>query len=633
MAKETTKETAPDLRQFTQDFFTFFGATVKIQGRKKQGPLAVQLPPELTEHFGKAELTLAFQQSELTNGYDLIAHGSRTFDRMMTLLEQRGAFTLQRLPSRFSGGEELLRAVRPVNAGIAGLKMAEQMQLLFVFNWRITYRADDKREEIYTVALDESGARFAQLGEAKAGETALDIATLLADAEVVPPEKDEEGNTLPPKLPALTQVVRLAETARKYAIYHADLRCVTHEAEILPRLHRVLTRLSTYYQQQIEEVYESHDADGEKRRTLELDLQRKQQEEIENHRLRVNVQLFSYALLQVPVAVADIALSDGKREATLRVRRNRYNGALRRPTCHACGQETTDVALDRNGHLSCDACIRQCATCQEILCATCGVVACPVCAKANCDQCGRACWACGERACSEHSSLCPTCNDEICHRCQAVCAHCNVRQCRSHLRVDHVSIPRSSLRAGSHTGQSGEAELICADCAVRCPGCQQYSAHIATCEASGQRFCTNCLVTCAQCNKRVGPGFYHLAEEKPYCLECLVVCPTCNTATTTITACPTCGKAGCLHCTRHCAVSSQDFCTQHARALTCGHVIANDHMGTCHLCQSAVCPLCNGCGICERSFCHSHASECKQCGQQYCRECIRLSGLCDTCAS
>ena len=57
----------PDLRQFTQDFFTFFGATVKTQGRKKLGPLAVQLPPELTEHFGKAELTLAFQQSELTH--------------------------------------------------------------------------------------------------------------------------------------------------------------------------------------------------------------------------------------------------------------------------------------------------------------------------------------------------------------------------------------------------------------------------------------------------------------------------------------------------------------------------------------------------------------------------------------
>ena len=130
----------------------------------------------------------------------------------MTLIERRGAFTLQRLPSRFNGGEELLRAVRPVNAGIAGLKMAEQMQLLFVFNWRITYRADDKREEIYTVALDESGTRFAQLGEANAGEPRQTLTTLLADAEAVPPEKDEEGNTLPPKLPALTQVVRLAET-------------------------------------------------------------------------------------------------------------------------------------------------------------------------------------------------------------------------------------------------------------------------------------------------------------------------------------------------------------------------------------------------------------------------------------
>ena len=51
--------------------------------------------------------------------------------------------------------------------------------------------------------------------------------------------------------------------------------------QILPRLYQVLNRITTYYGQQIEEVYESHDPTGEKRRALEADLDRKIGEEIE----------------------------------------------------------------------------------------------------------------------------------------------------------------------------------------------------------------------------------------------------------------------------------------------------------------------------------------------------------------
>src|SRR5690606_21083993 len=151
--------------------------------------------------------------------------------------------------------------------------------------------------------------------------------------------------------------------ARKYAIYHADLRCVNHETEILPRLYKTLNRLTTYYQQQIEEVYEAHDPTGEKRRVLETDLERKIAEEVENHRLRVHVQLFSYAVLQVPVAVAHLTLSDGKREATVQVLHNHYDGTLQRPRCAVCQTETAQVILDRNGHIICDRCLQQCGSC------------------------------------------------------------------------------------------------------------------------------------------------------------------------------------------------------------------------------------------------------------------------------
>ena len=134
----------------------------------------------------------------------------------------------------------------------------------------------------------------------------------------------------------MTKLTRLAELARKYAIYHADLQCNTHEAEILPRLHKALARLTTYYEQQIAEVYDSHDPAGTKRAVLEADLARKIAEEVENHRLRVSVRLFGYAVVEVPYAVANMTLSDGGTEALVQVGRNLFDGGLNRPSCHSC---------------------------------------------------------------------------------------------------------------------------------------------------------------------------------------------------------------------------------------------------------------------------------------------------------
>ncbi len=493
-----------DLRRFTLDFFAFFGATVRQADAPVAGCLLVELDEKLAAHFGKPALQLCFHHADAAAGYDLVAHGSRMFDRMLAYLNGRGASALLDLPSRYAGSEELLTAVRPLNASIADLHMSEQVQRLFVFNWRITYRSDDKREELYTVALDEEGRRLRLAGEAgatAAGTDAVDLEALFADVtssqimspQTVPaPEGEhsadgangdngaEEAELTPTRrLPPMTQLARLAEMARKIAIYHADIRCVAYEAEVLPRLYRTLNRLTTYYGQQIEEVYDAHDPTGEKRRALELDLERKIAEEVENHRLRVEVLLFSYAVFNLPVAVAEMTFSDGGHAAPLRVLRNRYSGVLERPRCHACGAEASALAVDRNGHLTCDDCIQQCATCQEIVCVACGVAPCPVCGKENCDSCGVMCWACGERACPEHISTCPICGDSVCHACQTECAACGTRQCRSHLHTDAVRTAE------------GEYQLICSACAVRCPACQQYSAAIETCAASGQRFCAN----------------------------------------------------------------------------------------------------------------------------------------------
>lgn len=613
-----------ELARFTTEFFTLLGASVRpLERRKKQSPLLVELSAPLADYFGAPQLTLAFQQVESASGQQLVAHGSPIFDKMIAYLERHSAVTQQRLPVRFTGSDELLQAVRPLNAGTTNLRMQETFQSLLLFTWRITYRADDKREELYTVLLNEQGERILQPSEGSTSEPALVIEQLLADAQPVPLEPNEDGQPTPPRLPPMTQLAALAESARKYAIYHADVRCVSHEAEILPRLYKTLNRLTTYYQQQIEEIYEAHDPLGEKRLALESDLARKLAEEVENHRLRVQVDLVSYALLQLPVVSADITLSDGQRTATITVSRNRYSGVLHRPRCHACGQPAARIALDRNGHITCEACLQQCGSCQDLLCATCGVAPCPVCQRENCDTCGQLCWACGERACAEHISTCPVCGDAVCHACQVACACCGVRQCRSHLRVDHV------------LAQQGESVLICATCAVRCPGCAQYSAEVGICATSGQRFCQRCLTACQQCGKVVGPGFYTTIDGAAYCRDCLLECPTCGHFALTTTPCPTCGVGYCASCGQRCSVCGQSYCREHSHHFAgCNHAVCSGHRAHCSVCATDLCPQCNPlCAICERHHCPTHVTTCSRCSQSYCSSCVTGKRLCATCAS
>ncbi|MBX3010908.1 MAG: hypothetical protein KF832_05350 [Caldilineaceae bacterium] len=639
MAKKSAKLSKPqtrtlDLRTFTSEFFTHLGATVKTVDRRKTGALQVDLPTELATYFGQPTLTLYFQQptSELLpTGQQLVAHGSPLFDKMLAYLDNRSAVTHQRLPVRHQAGEELMRAVRPINTGIVGLRLSEQTQHLYAFHWHITYRADDKHEELYSVLLNEAGERMDLPAAATDPDAPSALTQLLADAEAFPSESAAEGTlgNTSGRLPPMTHLGRLAEIARKYAIYHADVRCVSHEAEILPRLYKTLNRLITYYQQQIEEVYDAHDPTGEKRRALESDLERKLAEEVENHRLRVGVQLFSYAVLQVPIAAADLTLSDGKREVAVQVMRNRYDGTLQRPRCSVCHQEMTQVVLDRNGHLICDRCLHQCGTCQELLCTTCGVAPCPVCQQQNCDTCGRLCWACGERACAEHNSPCPVCKDEVCHACQELCSHCGVRQCRSHLRLDQVKV------------QAGETAYICEACALRCPGCAQYSAEIGRCSASGQRFCQNCLVSCTACQRTVGVGFYERIDQAPYCHRCLVECPSCQqwALATTLQPCavPSTPLAiahnYCPQCGAMCDLCGRDYCAEHSqRYATCEHVVCNSHAAHCLHCAESLCPLCHTvCAICERYHCEQHTVTCSQCSQAYCQRCVGKSGLCVTC--
>ena len=198
---------------FSVDYFETLGAQVQANRQTGAETLLVTLPTDLAGHFGQAELSLCFHSDGIEQGHELVAHGSRIFDRMMGYLERRSAFAVQHLPLRHSDGDGLMRSLRPLNASVHDLHIQEQRHFLFVYHWRITYRADDKRQEIYTVVLDQEGRRLTICDEPGATADAIDLQQILADAQPVELEKNEEGHLLPPKLPPVTQMVRLADSS------------------------------------------------------------------------------------------------------------------------------------------------------------------------------------------------------------------------------------------------------------------------------------------------------------------------------------------------------------------------------------------------------------------------------------
>ncbi|MBN1888640.1 MAG: hypothetical protein JW850_11640 [Thermoflexales bacterium] len=533
------------LRQFTLDFFQQFGAEIEADSGKGApflNGVRVKLTPELAAHFGKPYLHLVFSAAEASVYHDLIVYGSRTFDGIMAYLERVGEFTRQALPALHAGDGETLPAEISLNrCRLADLHAYASSRPVVAFNFHITYRSDDKVEELYSMALDGEGRvieNFHSLLQAAGPE--------LADSASAPFPNGE---------PFPNGVVELAVEARKHASFHADVRCAELEQDILPRLHKALSRLVTYYEEQIAEIYDGRNpAQAEERRQMMRDdLKRKIAEETENHRLRVTVRLFSFAVILSPTWRTEARLDNTRTALTVGIERDLYTGQLYLPGCHACGSRTTSIGICDGGHVACPADLLTCFVCGQDRCTACGVQPCMGCGEPVCRACATTCQACGGWACAEHSLRCPVCQDLVCQACQGTCGACGSRQCAIHLLSDHIS-----------------RELVCRTCAVTCPACEQPSAHTGTCAVCGQVFCQACLETCCICAKPLCPA--HRAAcavcGAAHCVSHIATCTTCGCSICAehSLACPDCDDIVCPQHTAHCALCGQAYSSKDVNA-------------------------------------------------------------------
>jgi hypothetical protein len=284
--------TIPALRTFAEAFFTQFEAQIEASPDE----LIIDLPPRLVGHFGKPRLYLVFPTAQgtprvLSPHEDLLVYGSRTFDLMLALLDGQGETARLEYPRQVSlaladaPGPSLRRPQFTVTE-IAVDRRQEWYQL---FNFRITYRSDEKEEAFETVALDADG------------QPAPAVEALLRQLAPLPQS--------PPPPGAFTPQPEQATAALRH---RAAVRAEELQRQIRSRLERTLLRLTSFYQRRIAEIdSDQPERDEQLIAELQQELERKIVDELERHQLHTRLTPLSTAQALLPSVHVRLSVSAG----------------------------------------------------------------------------------------------------------------------------------------------------------------------------------------------------------------------------------------------------------------------------------------------------------------------------------
>jgi hypothetical protein len=457
------------MRAFAEAFFTCFGAhTFPLDDE-----MVVDLPPDLAAVFGKPRLYLVFAEDdvvrELSPAEDLLVYGSRIFDQMLALLEGRGEATYLHLPAQFPGEPTDAPPLPLHNCQLVECQSHTADAQFYIYNFRVAYVSDEKREEFVTIVLDVAGL------------PRPDKTGMLADGTA----------TVPSYHPSATQPEMLRRwlgRAGEIARQQADARAVELQAAIQPRLQKALLRLTSFYRRMSEEVDTGDSAqDTAARADLERDLARKLADELERHRLRITLTPLSYAIAWVPTAYYQLVLATRHTRHHVALERDLYTGQPEPLPCHHCGETVQRLALcDRADHLVHPQCLDTCPRCGRDICHACGIQPCALCGSPVCFDCVAVCARCDRWLCAGHLQTCAVCGEPVCGQCAAVCGTCDVAQCRDHL------VP--CLACGALTCE--EDRWPCHIC-----GRESCPVHADTCPICGEPYCVEHSLRCKVCGQ------------------------------------------------------------------------------------------------------------------------------------
>ena len=399
----------PSMKLFAETFFERFGGQITSQ----EDELIVDLPPELAAVFGKPRLYLVFpggEQRLLSPTEDLLVYGSRTFEKMLNLLEGRGELTHFCLPIGFSESPGHPPPLPLDNCHLLNNRLQMQTDLFYIINFRVVYTSDEKLAEFLTLVVDA------------AGEVCSERVAALIQSELFPTPAG--GTAIQPQ-----QLSRVLARAGEIARDRANARAAELEIALRARLQKALLRLSTFYEHLQQEATGEAEQVEALQAELRQDLTRKLADELERHRLYVTISPMSCAVAQLPVAHYQLTLATRYSQHSLELKRNLYNGEIEPLCCHHCQEPLDHLALCNRGHAVHGRCLEHCGRCDREICLACGIKTCAICAGSVCAGCTARCAYDEDWLCAAHVQTCAICGVDHCERHRFSCRWCGQFYC------------------------------------------------------------------------------------------------------------------------------------------------------------------------------------------------------------
>lgn len=296
-----------------------------------------------------------------------------------------------------------------------------------LYNFKVAYVSDEKREELRTVVVDGSSGQPAPLLE----ELWESLPVSFGGQYHFPESLRPPGASWPaPVSLSVHPEARLADTdqlpdakalevlyRRAGEILRAQIADTlgTYRRRAIRRLEMERARIGAFYDDTEAELRKrlARAETDERRESIELkleanqlDRERKLADIVAKHRLRVVVTPLSAAFITQPKVRTHVKIENRYASAQLPVILNPLSGQLELPICQSCREAVASIHLCANGHVTCDGCIRLCAFCQREYCRDCGVGECAVCHRPVCTHSQVACPTCGKITCAGDRGRC-----------------------------------------------------------------------------------------------------------------------------------------------------------------------------------------------------------------------------------
>ena len=221
-----------------------------------------------------------------------MVYGSRTFDRMLALLEGQGETARLQFPRQIAVtlGDTPRPTLRQPQFRVIERTVRRRQMWYQIFNFRVSYRSGEKEEAFETIVLDDKGHR------------APDVEGLLYTLSPLP-------QPLHAAVPFALQPERAGEIIRQVV----ERRAVELQQQIRIRLKKVVLRLTGFYRRLMAEIdSDSPEQAAILRTELQQELDDKIAEELERHRLHIDIVPVSNATALLPCANYHLLISGGE---------------------------------------------------------------------------------------------------------------------------------------------------------------------------------------------------------------------------------------------------------------------------------------------------------------------------------